>query len=110
MWYEKIVGFFVNHKTRQSKLNKAFFFYRGESGIGGAICVHVDDILYGGTSEFHKEVMKPFKETFVISREEVKGFQHLGVFMKQLQSGVLKLSQETYIENLEESSAIQDEI
>ena len=109
MWYEKIVGFFVKHKTRQSKLNKAFFFYRGESGIGGAICVDVDDILYGGTSEFHKEVMKPFKETFVFGREEVKGFQHLGVFMKQLESGVLELSQETYIENLEEPSAIQDE-
>ena len=78
----KNFGFFVNHKTRQSKLNKAFFFYRGESGIGGAISVHVDDIFYGGTSEFHEEVTKLFKETFVIGREEVKGFQQLGVFMK----------------------------
>ena len=69
----------------------------------------MDDILYGGTSEIHKEVMKPFKETFVNGREEVKGFQNLGVFMKQLESGVLELSQEPYIKNLEESSAIQDE-
>ena len=82
-WYDKLLSFFVENGLLQSKLAKAFFFLESKDGLGGAICIHVDDMFYRGTQRFHEEIMTKFKERFTVGRQEVSNFTHLGVFMRQ---------------------------
>ena len=108
-WYDKLLSFFVENGLLQSKLDKAFFFLESKDGLEGAICIHVDDMLYGGTQRFHEEIMTKFKERFTVGRQEVSNFTHLGVFMRQDIARDVQISQSGYIDTLLENYVLTDE-
>ena len=71
-WYDKLLSFFVENGLLQSKLDKAFFFLESKDGLEGGICIHVDDMLYGGTQRFHEEIITKFKERFTVQSDYLK--------------------------------------
>jgi hypothetical protein len=61
--------------------------------------IHVDDILYFGTTEFLNKVMTPFKRTFKISREDMNAFKYVGINIDQ-GPGSISMDQRDYLESM----------
>ena len=87
-------------KLRRLTLDNAIFLWELDGIVKGVIAVHVDDMLFFGTSEFHSSVMRKFKSVFKISREEERSFRYLGVNMIQDEKSII-MEQNAYVEGLE---------
>ena len=66
---------------------------------------HVDDFLYGGSTEF-EDVIQHVRNTFTVGREAEMPLKFLGVDL-QYSEGYINLNQKSYIDGTEEA-VIQD--
>ena len=66
---------------------------------------HVDDFLYGGSTEFG-DVTQHVRNTFTVGREAEMPLKFLGVDL-QYSEGNINLNQKSYIDGIEEA-VIQD--
>ena len=83
------------------QLDHAFYIYthRKTGDILGFILSHVDDFLYGGTKLFHKKVIKPIKEKYVIGACEETLFSFTGWNLEQNEEGIT-VTQRDYLNDL----------
>ena len=83
------------------KVDEAVFLWRSNNEVRGVIVVHVDDMLFFGSIEFHKTIMKELKRIFRISREDKDSFRYLGVNMKHEGDSIV-LEQKAYVDSLKD--------
>ena len=62
---------------------------------------HVDDFLYGGSTEF-EDVIQHVRNTFTVGREAEMPLKFLGVDL-QYSKGYINLNQKSYIDGTEEA-------
>ena len=43
------------------------------------MCVHIDDLCYGGNEEFNKKVLNKIREKLKIETEEYGKFKYIGI-------------------------------
>ena len=69
--------------------------------LSGVMCVHVDDILLGGTSDFFASIVKPMKEQLTVGTFcDGEFFKYIGVNVVQ-KDGIIGLHQNDYVDSLE---------
>ena len=56
--------------STSSSLDKALFTWQSEGELYGTMLIHVDDLLFGGTSKFRKDVIDPLCAIFKIRSEQ----------------------------------------
>ena len=100
-WYLRVAEVLTSLGMEKLNCDGAVFYSTSKGGLDGVILVHVDDLLYFGSSEFHNNVMKPFKEKFKISRDENQTFKYVGIEITQTSEAVI-LKQTNYLESVKE--------
>ena len=68
-------------------MEPALFTWKGPEGFIGLVCVHVDDFLWAGNSEFLK-VISMIRSTFRIGSSEQNTFKYIGLNIKASGGGV----------------------
>ena len=99
-WYLKVVEVLTELGMEVGKLDKALFTFK-DQGLEGMIIVHVDDMLYVGTSKFLQRIMEPFKERLQTSRDDSVAFKYLGVNISQ-GNGCIQLDQTEYVRGMQQ--------
>ena len=99
-WYLKVLEVLESLGMKVSKWDKAVFTYKKEE-IEGIVLIHVDDLLFFGSSEFYLEVMSQFKNIFMISREDKQAFKYLGIVLTQNKDGTIILDQKSFLDSME---------
>ena len=99
-WYLTLKDFLVN-KTNCNccTCDPAIFTWSRNNETKGILCCHVDDIIYGGSTEFIDQVIKPIKSKFQISSESQNAFKYIGLNIKQSEN-LITLDQNDYIQTI----------
>ena len=80
----------------------AFFTFHTKGKLVGFVCLHVDDLLMAGNTQFEKTVVAQLMKTFKFSKLEERKFDYLGCQIEKLSSGDISLNQDKYIQNIKE--------
>ena len=81
----------------QSLVDSALYVWKDRQGnVAGRAGVHVDDVLYAGTPEFHDKVINKILSQYVIGRVETGEFTFTGWTLSQTKESI-KLTQEHFL-------------
>ena len=97
-WYESLKNILEEEGGIKSKLEHTLFIWKKEEQLIGLIGIHVDDLLYGGTEEFEKEIIKNIEKRLQIGSKEEKEFRYLGIDIKEESNGDISLNQKDYVD------------
>ena len=100
-WYKRLKDELLQIGMSSCKLDHAFFMFFNEGKLAGLLACHVDDIIFGGNQQFHKQVVDQLRSTFVIGLEEDTCLKYLGLTIKQDSYGI-SVSTEAYGKSLQE--------
>lgn len=99
-WYITLKDFLVkNTHAICCTCDPAIFSWHKNNELSGILCCHVDDIIFGGTTEFLNQVIIPLKNKFAISSQSQTAFKYIGLNIEQGQH-VITLDQNDYIGSL----------
>ena len=100
-WYSRLKHVLMKLGMRISQLDPALFFWWRGNVLSGIMCVHVDDILLGGTSDFFARIVEPMKEQLTVGTScDGDFFKYIGVSIVQ-KDGIIGLHQNDYVDSLE---------
>ena len=99
MWYLRLKEELVKAGMTICKYDHAIFMWFQHKSIAGIVACHVDDILFGGSHEFHEKVIKKFKTIFTIGLEEDTNLKYLGLKILQ-QSNSIRIFTDEYANSL----------
>ena len=83
----------------QNRFDKAVFHWYYNGKLAGVIASHVDDFIYGGTPQFHVEIISKIRNVFAIGLEEETNLKYIGLQIDQCSIGIT-LSTKSYAESL----------
>ena len=88
---------------RKSNYDDTLFFYKRnkQEACKGILVTHVDDFLYGGSTQF-EDAIQHVRNTFIVGREAEMPLKFLGVDL-QYSEGYINLNQKSYIDGIEEA-------
>ena len=99
-WYLTVKNFLLSLGCNQIKSDPAMFYWYKDGKLAGVFVMHVDDFLWGGTSDFEREVIDQIKEEFKIGSQESGFFKYIGLDVKQTEEGIV-LSQKSYLDTID---------
>ena len=100
-WYARLKDVLLGLGMKISHLDPALFFWWHGNILAGVMCIHVDDILWAGTSLFSTNVVEFMKKELVIGKSsDGNSFKYIGVNITQ-DGDVIGLHQNDYIASLE---------
>ena len=99
VWYLKVKEVLITTHAKVSIYDSALFFWKYKGNLHGILAAHVDDFLYSGSYVFQQKVIDVLKEQFLISKESIDIFRHLGPEIKQLQNKIT-LHQSMYTDDI----------
>ena len=111
LWYKRLREEILKLGCTELTGDGAAFLMHKRGELIGIIGCHVDDLIYGGTSEFEQQVMKPLMETFNISKTDYDTFVFCGMTLRQNSDMSITVSQRDYsqtIENLPDYSKMSE--
>ena len=106
-WYERVKEEFLKVEMEESNYDDALFFYKPkkQEACKGILVTHVDDFLYGASTEF-EDVIQHVRNTFTVGRKAEMPLKFLGVDLQYSES-YINLNQKSYFDGIEEA-VIQD--
>ena len=100
-FYIKCRGVLIQLGCVQASMDPAFFYKRNkERKLIGCICLHVDDFLHCGTTEFETSVTDELSKIFMMGKTESKKFRYVGFNLDQQEEGI-KVDQSDFAAGLE---------
>jgi len=99
-WYKSLLEIIKELGGLKSKLDPSIFYWKEECESIGILCVHVDDIMYGGNKTFLSNIVKNLKRIKIGETNETNMI-YLGVEINQ-KGEEIKLNQRKFIRKLEE--------
>ena len=63
----------------------------------GVVCVHIDDLCYGGDEEFNKKVLNKIREKLKIETEKFRKFKYIGIDITDNEKEGVIMNREDYI-------------
>lgn len=100
-WYKRVHSFLLSVGAKVSKCDPALFYWLDGKEVSGILTLHVDDILWCGSTNFVVQVIDQLRATFSIGKEAAVSFQYLGLKLNQGQ-GTTTLNQSEYCTMLKE--------
>lgn len=100
-WYVELKDTLEEHGMKVSKLDDSFLFLKqGDSNICGVMVVHVDDLMFSGTKQFHENVVQNLKAKYRLSTEVKRNFVYTGLNIKQHGFEYVAVNQLGYIDQI----------
>ena len=99
--------------STSSSLDKALFTWQSEGELYGIMLIHVDDLLFGGTSKFRKDVIDPLCAIFKIRSEQTQCFTYIGLQLTQHEDKSISVTQNSFAQSIKKipvdsSSEVRD--
>ena len=89
LWYLRLKDELLLICMVQCKYDYAVFMWFDSNGnLAGIMAIHVDDIIYGGSKQFHSEVICKLRSIFTIGLEEDTNLRYLGLDITQDYKGI----------------------
>ncbi len=82
-------------------LDPALSYWYKNGKLEGIMCVHVDDILWGGSENFIKEVIVELESMLTIGSLEKINIKYLGLNVNQDKKKNISIDQDKYIEHFQ---------
>ena len=98
-WYMRVREELKKLQGQQMALDQSVFVWHEDHNIIGAMVIHVDDFIFGGSDTFQARVMVRFREIFQVGSEESNCMKYIGVLVSQSPEGIY-LSTDTYCHDL----------
>lgn len=95
-WYETLGEILMEIGGKRSKVEKTIYYWRREDQLIGIMGTHVDDLIFGGTDEFHDEIMKELEKRLKIGAVNKGKFKYLGIELEDNKGGI-SMSQNSYV-------------
>ena len=100
-WYLELSNYLQELGGQLVDLDQAMYCFKDRHGqLSGVIAGHVDDLVYGGNKEFHKNVIKKIIDKYVVGKVDISKFTFVGWELSQTEDGIL-LSQKQYLEDID---------
>lgn len=106
-WYQSLKEQLVKLDLFQSKFDPTLFFHIKERKLEGALCFHVDDILWIGSSRFEQNIIKSLKEVFQIGTCMEDNFKYLGMQVTCVRDKIY-INQDRFYETIETPAKIKN--
>ena len=100
-WYFSVKNILLKLNMSICRYDPALFYWHNDDVLSGIICVHVDDFLWGGDSEFYDRIMLPLMKILEIGSTAEGVFKYLGLRIVQGKSNI-QIDQGNYIKNIDE--------
>jgi hypothetical protein len=99
LWWQSLTKALKDMNMEQSKLDGCLFYSRDqENQLNGVIAFHVDDLILGGTKEFHEHIFQPLKKKYPFKHVKVGEGEFLGKMLKQNSDYSISITQRDYAE------------
>lgn len=98
-WYTTVYKYLVALDVDVCPTDSGFFTWRKKGEVCGIMCVHVDDIMWGGNQDFYETVICALSEKFKIGSSNSGAFKYLGLDLYQSGFNVT-IGQEMYIRQI----------
>ena len=72
--------------------------------LEGILICHVDDIVYGGTNKFEREIISKLLQTFTFGREDAEASTYIGIELTQHADFTITMSLKNYIKSISKTS------
>ena len=102
LWYQRLREEILRLGCTELTGDGAAFLMHKNGELVGIIGAHVDDLIYGGTSEFEEQVMAPLMKTFNISKTDYETFVFCGMTLRQNSDKSITVSQREYSQTIED--------
>ena len=101
-WYNRVHEEFLKIGLTKSSYDDAMFYYKPskDKPCEGIIVIHVDDFLYGGSTQFEKKI-EEIRQEFVVGSESDAPFKYVGLNVNKNNTSII-VDQSSYIERIEE--------
>lgn len=96
MWWQSFSRTLVGLGMKQSELDPCTFFWYANGELGGLICLHVDDMIIGGNTEFHEVVLQPLRNRYPFKHWKKGSGMFLGKRLRQEADFSIICDQEEY--------------
>ena len=105
-WYNRVHEEFVKIGLTKSSYDDAMFFFKPSKteACEGIIVIHVDDFLYGGSTQFERKI-EEIRQKFIVGSEFSTPFKYVGLNVNKINEAII-IDQHNYIENTEEVDII----
>ena len=98
-WYDKVNLVMKQLGGAKSAFEPTIFIWRKENGeTRGVMCIHVDDILFGGDESFN-EIILGLKKVLKVGEIQSEKFSYVGVGIEQNDKEIY-LSQDNYVQKV----------
>ena len=101
-WYLRVKEELLNLNAKISNVDPSCFYWTENNILIGILLCHVDDMIFGGTVEFHKNVIEKLKFIFKFGAEESNAFKYVGIEISQNDDYSINIQQLNYIQSIEE--------
>ena len=107
-WYKTVASNLNQLGLLKSSFDQSLFLkFNNNNKLEGFIVIHVDDFLYSGTADFHKNVIAELTRKFIIGSRSEKSFEYLGSRISQDDVDVV-VDQDSYLKVLRQSLEEED--
>ena len=97
-WFRRVKSELDKLGVRSSIFDEALFYYKVEGHLAGLMALHVDDFIYGGSTEFTKDVISKLVSVFEISVQNCSNFKYVGLNLVQTSNGIM-IDQDKYVKS-----------
>ena len=98
-WYCRVNKELTKLGCTRSKLDYGVYYYWVGGQLEGIVMVHVDDLIYAGTTRFQRKVIGEFTNMFTAGSQDHTDFVYVGWHLRQSTEGIT-LSQDNYVEKV----------
>ena len=101
-FWQRVMDLLIEIGCKPLAGDETLLYFHSGGRLEGIVCLHVDDILGGGTVKLKEEVMERIAKEYACSKREKNVFRYTGVDVERDKNGYVFVSQEAYVDNIEE--------
>ena len=99
-WYEIVKETILEAQIEICPHDDSFFYWFKDGHIEGIMTIHVDDFIYGGTSDFEELLKTSIFSKFTVGQMSENQFVYLGLNVVQNEDLSISVYQDDYVKSL----------
>ena len=99
-WYEMVKDTILGAGIKKCPHDDAFFYWIHEGTIEGIMTIHVDDFIYGGTTNFEELLKASIFSKFTVGDMSENKFIYLGLNVVQNEDHSISVYQDDYMQGI----------
>ena len=99
-WYLRVREEILRIGGAINQYDQGIFLFHNDEILIGIITCFVDDMIYGGNSQFENLIIEKLKRVFEFGTQNIAAFSYIGINVQQLTDKSIQIDQNNYIDSL----------